>query len=150
MDIDDRDVDLWDAIEFDKPTKLRRLLASGLAPTYHLTDGWSPLHHAIDCESDSHNQVGEPLDLRLIAPLLAAGADVHARWEPSGRAAKTPLDIAVGFNNRAAIDAIEKVSVDWEKPIGHNCRSVRVRASPVGVWRPSGRLPIRRSAMQER
>jgi hypothetical protein len=36
--------------------------------------GWTPLLHAVDAESDSANQTGSPMDLRLISPILAGAA----------------------------------------------------------------------------
>ena len=91
-------LDLWAAIEHDDPEELVLLLGTGVAPIYRGQDsGWSPIHHAVDVEADSSHQAGTPRDLRLIRPLVVAGADVNAVWIAPGGTPKTPLDIAYDY-----------------------------------------------------
>ncbi len=105
MTVDPSDLSLYQAIENDDPATLRRLLSSGTRPVY-VDPGWSPLHHAVDAESDFRRQAGSPLDLRLIAPLIEAGADINALTQWAGRPQQTPLDFATDYQNDAAIAAI--------------------------------------------
>jgi ankyrin repeat protein len=97
------DSPLYGAIEHDDPEHLRQLLASGVEPRYvDFPSGWSPLHHAVDCEGDYRNQASLEADLRLVRPLLDAGADVNATTDD----ARTPLDVAYGYEHQLAIDAL--------------------------------------------
>lgn len=79
------------AIEHDDPARLVRLLRCGVAPVYRdQDDGWSPLHHAVDVEADFSHEAGTSRDLRLVRPLIDAGAEVNAVWTSPGGVAKTP------------------------------------------------------------
>jgi hypothetical protein len=116
VSVDERDLDLWWCIEDDRPAELRRMLAAGRAPVYHhFPDGWTPLHHAIDVEGDFHVQSNGRgrLDLRLVGPLLEAGADTRAVWRSeTGGPPKTPLLIARDYLHVTAIEAILRASTD--------------------------------------
>lgn len=109
-EIDPRDVELWAAIEHDNPQQLRALLVSGVAPSYHRADGWTPLHHAVDCEADFSQQSDAPRDLRLVQPLVDAGADVHAVWVNDSGEHKTALDIAKDYGYEAAIEVLSRAA----------------------------------------
>jgi ankyrin repeat protein len=102
--VDPRDRALYLAIEQDQSDELRDLLDGGTPPTY-IGEVWTPLHHAVDAESDFHTQTGVVPDLRLVRLLLDAGAEVNAVSNVDGRCV-TPLDIAFDYANEAAIDAI--------------------------------------------
>jgi ankyrin repeat protein len=67
--------------------------------------GWTPLLHAVDAESDSANQTGSPMDLRLISPILAGAAIDLTVADYSGT---TALDMARQYGHVAAIEAIER------------------------------------------
>jgi ankyrin repeat protein len=102
------DIALYAVIEHDDPDGLRKLLASGAQPRYvgrSGAHGWTPLHHAVDCEGDYHNQANTPHDLRLIRPLLDAGAEVNAVYEGNGER-RTPLDLAATYLHEPAVEAI--------------------------------------------
>jgi Domain of unknown function (DUF4259) len=99
---------MYDAIERDDPAALQRLLAEGAQPPYH-GENWSPLHHAVDAESDFRNQADTPPDLRRIGPLIATGADVNALSRMGRGEPYTPLDLAITCINHAAIEAAEGV-----------------------------------------
>ena len=109
MALDSRDSRLWNCIEDGDGPALEELLATGISLTYHFDDGWAPLHHAVDVESDAYSQVREPRDLRVIAPLLARGVDVNALCYRSETASpRTPLDVAETYGNEIAADAIRR------------------------------------------
>jgi hypothetical protein len=106
---DARDLLLWNCIENGDGPALEALLATGIALIYHFEDGWSPLHHAVDVESDAHSQVGKPRDLRVIAPLLAHGVEVNAlRYRGETASPTTPLDLAETYGNDVAAHAIRR------------------------------------------
>jgi hypothetical protein len=105
MPVDQSDP-LWLAIEHDRPDELRDLLVAGRRPEYDAGDGWSPLHHAVDVEGDGHSQAGAPLDLRLVAPLLAAGAEVNVIYVDERRRSSTPIDLAREYQHDPAVEAI--------------------------------------------
>ena len=109
---------LEDAIENDEPDAVRRLLAEGAPLRYNVErhsrrgwaeQGWTPLHHAIDVEGDARNQRGIPCDMRLIAPVLEAGADVNAVWiRGSSSGPRTPLDMALDYEHDRAIAELSR------------------------------------------
>ena len=68
---------------------------------HELSHGWTALHHAVDAEGDLAAQAGKPLDLRLIQPLLGAGADATVTYN-----GETALDIARMYGHRFAAEAI--------------------------------------------
>jgi ankyrin repeat protein len=102
-------LDVRAAIEHDDPARLVRLLRSGVAPVYRdQDDGWSPLHHAVDVEADFSHEAGTSRDLRLVRPLIDAGAEVNAVWTSPGGVAKTPLDIALDYLYEDAAAALRR------------------------------------------
>lgn len=103
--MDECDRALYRAIEDDSAAELDRLLAAGVRPVYH-GDGWSPLHHAVDAESDFALQAGAESDLRLVGPLIGAGAEVNALWTRSDGRMVTHLDIALDYRNELVVGAL--------------------------------------------
>lgn len=92
------------AIEHDHPEVLVFLLSAGADPNTATSTGWTALHHAVDCEADYAHQAGTPLDLRLIGPLLRAGANPHTSTigEP-----RTPIDVARHYLYEEAVRAMD-------------------------------------------
>jgi ankyrin repeat protein len=76
------------AIEQQWTEVVRRLIQAGANVNRDLGNGWSPLVHAIDIESDAASQAGrlpDEVSTELVALLLAAGA------RPTEEAAAGPL-----------------------------------------------------------
>jgi ankyrin repeat protein len=93
------------AIEHDHPEMLVFLLSAGADPNTATSDGWTALHHAVDCEADYSHQAGTPLDLRLIGPLLRAGANPQA--STLGDQPCTPIDVARRYLYEEAVRAMD-------------------------------------------
>lgn len=66
------------AVEMEDIVALRDILDGG-ADVNEEYRGLTLLHHAIDVESDSHTQTGDPLHVDMTAYLLARGADPTRR-----------------------------------------------------------------------
>ena len=99
------DEDRWPplhlAIEQQLVTIARRLIAAGTAVNRDLGQGWTPLAHAIDIESDAASQAGLPPDAvstDLVELLLASGA------EPTERA----FELATTYSNHKARSLLER------------------------------------------
>lgn len=92
---------LFQAIEHHRVEIARRLIEAGADVNRDSGNGWTPLVHAIDIESDSawqaHHETGhESTDLSVM--LLAAGA-VPTR---------TAFDIAAEYSNSKALTLLEQ------------------------------------------
>lgn len=89
------------AIEHQRVGIVRRLLAAGAAVNRDLGQGWTPLVHAIDIESDAawqaHYETGHE-STELTELLLAAGA------APTARA----FEVAEGYGNRKALELLRQ------------------------------------------
>lgn len=97
---------LMAAVEHDQVEILRLLLQQGADVNYATVTGWTALHHAVDLEVDSCNQGGPPPDLRLVRPLLEAGARVDVAWH-SDRGPRTPIEMARGYRWQQGVDAMQ-------------------------------------------
>lgn len=92
------------AIEHDHPELIRALIDRGAAVNIDRPHGWTLLHHAVSCECDFHEQAGRALDLRLIEPLVRAGADARATCSLDGwQRYPTPIDLAKYYQHQAAV-----------------------------------------------
>lgn len=62
------------AIEEDNAEVVAVLVAAGADVNWTSEShvGWNPLLHAVDAESDSANQTGSPMDLRLVRPIRSS------------------------------------------------------------------------------
>lgn len=89
------------ACEHDQPQVLVALIEAGADVNWRSEQGWTALHHAVDAEGDLAAQAGKPLDLRLIQPLLDAGADATVTYNGD-----TALDVARVYGHRLAVEAI--------------------------------------------
>lgn len=88
------------AIEQQWVEIVRRLIAAGAAVNRDHGQGWTPLAHAIDIESDAASQAGLPpeaVSTELVELLLAAGA------EPTERA----FELSAAYNNHKARSLLE-------------------------------------------
>jgi hypothetical protein len=89
------------AIEHQMVEIVRRLIAAGAAVNRDAGDGWTPLVHAIDIESDSawqaHHETGHE-STAMTELLLAAGA------VPIERA----FGVAEGYENRKALELLRR------------------------------------------
>src|SRR3954470_24717774 len=73
---------LFQAVEHQQAEIARRLIAAGADINRDAGQGWTPLAHAIDSESDAASQAGLPPEsvaTELVELLLAAGAKPTAR-----------------------------------------------------------------------
>jgi ankyrin repeat protein len=91
------------AIEHERIEIMRRLIAAGAHVNRDIGDGWSPLAHAIDLESDgawqAHHETGHE-STELTELLLAAGA------VPTPRA----FEVAEAYQNLKALALLRQYS----------------------------------------
>ena len=93
------------AIEFDHPAIVERLIAAGATVNPTRRRYRTPLQHAVEVEVALLRLDPDGLrDLRLIAPLLAAGADPLA---VSKERPETPLELASAADHDDAIRAMQ-------------------------------------------
>jgi ankyrin repeat protein len=95
------DPPLHQAIEHQRVEIVRRLIAAGAAVNRDPGDGWTPLAHAVDIESDAASQAGVPpeaVSTELVELLLAAGA------VPTGRV----FELATAYRNDKALALLEQ------------------------------------------
>lgn len=93
---------LMQAVEQEDVRFIELLLSYGASVHARGSDGWTPLHLAVDVAIDatiqSHGEPGtEPVS--VIAILLEHGADIHSRTENG----LTPLDVAREYRSRKLI-----------------------------------------------
>ena len=84
------------AIEQQRTEIASKLLGAGAAINEYVGQGWTPLAHAIDIESDAASQAGlspDEVSTELVELLLAAGA------KPTERA----FELARAYNNHKAM-----------------------------------------------
>ncbi len=99
----DREPPLHLAIEQMEVGIVRQLIEAGAVVNRDLGEGWTPLAHAVDIESDSACQAGLPADrvsTALTELLLAAGAI------PNDRA----IEIATAYGNHKALALLQRSS----------------------------------------
>jgi ankyrin repeat protein len=99
--VDDRQPPLHLAIEQMEVGIVRRLVEAGALVNRDLGQGWTPLTHAVDIESDAACQAGQSPDqvsTALTELLLAAGAI------PNGRA----IEIATAYGNSKALALLRR------------------------------------------
>ncbi len=97
------------AAEYDAPTVIDVLLKAGADVNLATSSGWTALHHAVDLECDAKGQAGPAADFRLVGPLLHAGADVEAVWNPA-RGPETSIRLAAGYGWEAGRHAMSAVA----------------------------------------
>ena len=88
----------------DDPRTVTFLLEHGISPNDSYWSEMTPLGHAVEMEAQSHLNEGNPMDCRIVAPLLEAGADPLLLPE-NGR---TALDIARSYSHHAAVQLMER------------------------------------------
>ena len=79
-----------------------------VAPRYAMPNGWTALHHAVDSECDAQSQGVKPATDRLVAPLVAAGADPDALWRDTAVRDQSPRMMAKRYGFEAVLLALGK------------------------------------------
>ena len=88
---------LHNAVEAESATLVEKLVESGADLNVRTTDGWSPLHLAVDVAIDGAIQNNTSPDFSFCKKLVALGARLDAQNERGD----TPRDIAVGYGANA-------------------------------------------------
>jgi ankyrin repeat protein len=96
------------AAENDQADSMRVLLGAGADPNYAKSDGWTALHHAVDAECDAESNGVQPASGRLVALLVAAGADPDAMWQGSATRDQSPRTMATRYGYEVVVSALEK------------------------------------------
>ena len=96
------------AAEHDQPQVLEVLLAAGADPRHASPNGWTALHHAVDAECDAESQGAGPATGRLVAPLIAAGANPDAIWSDAASKEVSPRAIAFRYGNEVVASALRR------------------------------------------
>ncbi len=87
---------------------IRALLDAGADPNAPVHDGFPPLIAALSCTNDCPGTKARPDVLEILALLLEFGADPNQR----GINDYTPLHMAVGERNRAAVELLLNAGAD--------------------------------------
>lgn len=106
------EAEIWEAIDDLDIETVRKCLAMGVNPSLSQSDGWTLLHHAIDCEADTYSCLWcenpgnpPPTPMAAIARLLLQnGANVNS-MDGDGL---TPLDLAEEHGQPTAIELIQE------------------------------------------
>ena len=96
------------AAENDQLDSMKTLLAAGADPRYAMADGWTALHHAVDADCSAQSTGVEPATGRLVALLVAAGADPDAMWQDTASRHESPRMMAARYGYEAVLTALEK------------------------------------------
>lgn len=88
---------LHNAVELESIPLIERLVASGADVDAHTSDGWSPLHLAVDGAIDGAIQNDDTPDWTICRRLVALGAKLDARTSKG----ETPRDIAAQYGQNA-------------------------------------------------
>jgi ankyrin repeat protein len=99
---------LRSAIEHEQYDVIRKLVEHGADINLPDEQGFTPLHHSVDLETDIAHQTGATPTADLTKLLLVLGA-VPQRRDHSGR---TATDLARANGHRAAVEALEA----WRPP----------------------------------
>jgi ankyrin repeat protein len=91
------------------PESTKWLIENGADPNRPDLSGWTPLHLAIDSESDAARQHWDvtgtyPPAAIVVAVLLQGGADPNARANDG----RTPLGLALSYRNSEAIAVLKQ------------------------------------------
>ena len=92
------------AVEMERSDVIRWLVDHGADVNATTTEGWTPLHHAVDIDLDGAIQMGAMITLATTTLLIQLGADESVVDKRLG----TPRDIAAAYGHTDKYDAIDR------------------------------------------